>query len=250
MRKYVLLSLAVGLVLGPASQAPAQKDDSRALVARSIKAHGGEDKLNKLNAARAKAKGTMELMGISLPFTAESVAQLPSRFKSELQIDFMGQKLSVVQVLDGDKGWVTAMGQTQELQGELLTEMKEAVHASNVEKLTPLLKDPAYTLSPLGEIKVNGRPAVGVKVKSAKHKDVDLYFDKETALLVKTQREALNATQQKVAMESINSDFKEIEGVKRPMKVTVHQDGKKFMEMEVTDVKFLDRIDASEFAKP
>ena len=41
-----------------------------------------------------------------------------------------------------------------------------------------------------------------------------------------------------------------IDGVKVPMKLLVQHDGKKYIELEVTEYRFVDRIDDAEFARP
>ena len=69
-------------------------------------------------------------------------------------------------------------------------------------------------------------------------------------MLVKSERNALDPMMQKVLTENIYSNFKDIEGVKTPMKILVNQNGNKFMEAEVTEVKFFAKLEDSVFAKP
>jgi hypothetical protein len=42
---------------------------------------------------------------------------------------------------------------------------------------------------------------VGVRVQSNGHRDIDLYFDKESGLLVKTESRILDKAQQEVVLE-------------------------------------------------
>ena len=70
--------------------------------------------------------------------------------------------------------------------------MREEIYILWLETLTPLQKD-GFDLAPLPEIKVNGQPAVGVKVSSKGHADAKLYFDTHTHLLVKVERTAEDA---------------------------------------------------------
>ena len=251
MRNLLLPSVVVALLLGCVSGAHAQ-EDPKALIQKSIKAHGGEDRLAKLNATRAKAKGTVEVMGAVLGFTSDSAAQLPDKLRNELSLDAMGQKVTVIQVFNGEKAWawVSTVGTTQELDGASLEEMKNAAYAARVESLLPLLKDNSFSFAALPETKVNGKLAVGIRVKSASHPDINLYFDKENNLLVKTERTSLDAEMKKVLMESVYSNFKEFDGVKQPVKIVVTHNGNKFMDAEITEVKFFDKLEDSVFAKP
>ena len=95
------------------------------------------------------------------------------------------------------------------------------------------------------------RPAVGIRVAAPGHKDVSLYFDKQTGLLVKITRQALDAqTGQEVSEERIIQEYQDVNGLKTAKKVLINRDGKKFLEAEVTDVQFLEKVDDSTFAKP
>jgi hypothetical protein len=142
------------------------------------------------------------------------------------------------------------MDQTMDLKGEELDNHKEELHAEQVQTLVPLLKNKAFTLHSLGEIKVNDRAAVGVRVVSRGHKDVNLYFDRKTSLLAKVERRTLDDAGKEITEETILSDYKDVDGIKVPMKAVIHHDGKKFLETETTEFRFLDQIDASEFARP
>ena len=114
------------------------------------------------------------------------------------------------------------------------------------------MKDKAYTLTPLGEVKVGDRPAVGVKVSSKGHRDVELYFDKDTNLLLKSQTRVKSREQEGKEMdqESLYADYKDVDGAKVPMKVTMNREGKVYVESESTDVKPVDKLDDSTFGKP
>ena len=111
--------------------------------------------------------------------------------------------------------------------------------------------DKNYTISPLGEIKVNDGAAVGIKVASKGHRDVNLYFDKQSGLMVKRETRALDLqNQQEVSEETFIRDYQDKEGLKTAKKVDVFRDGKKIMEAEILDVKFVDKLDDSQFQKP
>jgi outer membrane lipoprotein-sorting protein len=249
MRKVLSLSAAACLVLVLAGRAAAQTE-ARGVIEKAVKAAGGADKLAKLKASKAKFKGTGKFEGVTVALTGEVTLQLPGQMRLEVQAEAQGQNVTLLYVLNGGKGWLSVLGETMELKGEELEDQKEGLYAEHVQTLVPLLKDKAFTLDPLGEVKVNGRDAVGVKVVSKGHKDVNLYFDKATGLLTKMERRALDDAQQEFTEETFYSDHKDVEGVQVPRKVVVRHDGQEFMEMEVTEYSFLDRIDDSEFARP
>lgn len=249
MRKLLPCTLAAGLVLALAASARAQ-DGARAVIEKAIKAHGGEAQLAKLRADRVEAKGTVYLNDMQVPFTATTLVQLPGQFKNTMRIALKNGPATVVQVLNGDKGWVSVNGQVREAEGKELAQMKDMMYLDRVVRLTTLLQDKGYELQAAGESKVNDRPAVGVLVKSQGHKDVQLFFDKDSGLLVKTEHQVTNERQKEVRQEELYSDFRDLGGFRRPMKVVAYQDGKKTMEGELTDVKYVDRLADTEFGKP
>ena len=83
-------------------------------------------------------------------------------------------------------------------------------------------------------------------------RDVNLYFDKKTNLLVKAEYRALDPfTLQEVAQEKLFSGYKElVPGLKMASKELINSDGKRFMDMEITELRQVERHDDSVFARP
>src|SRR5260370_18135650 len=97
------------------------------------------------------------------------------------------QTFRMVRVVNGDKGWIKLNdGETKEMSKEQLAEEREELYGKAVAALVPL-KDKTYQLAALGESKVEGRDAVGVRVSRKGHRDVSLFFDKGNGLLAKTR---------------------------------------------------------------
>ena len=200
--------------------------------------------------AKVKAKGTLSAMGVDIEFTVEAASQLPDQFREDLKLDVMGNQVAVVQVFDGKKGWVSNMGMTMEVDGAQLDQLKEQAYVTYVESLVSLIKDKQFELKLLDETKADGKAAIGVKVSSKGHKDMKMYFDKESGLLLKTERKAMDPAMQEVEAETYYRDYKDVSGTKQAMKQLVKHDGKKFLEAEVTEIKVLEKLDASTFTKP
>lgn len=243
------LTIAVTLLVG-ADPARSQEPDARAVVDKALQAHGGDGPISKLKARHNKVKGVIHLAG-GISFTQEVYYQAPGQIKEITQAEVNGKKSTFVTVLNGDKGWIVVDGQAQEVDEKKLTEMKESAHLAQVSRLAGLGDKAAYQLAPLAAVQVEGRPALGVKVSAKGFRDIHLYFDKENSLLVKAEGKALDAaTGQLVNQESLYRNHKEIEGIKTPTSLTVLRDGKKFMEADALEIKFLDKLDENIFAKP
>ncbi len=246
--RRLILAAAAGLFLVSGAIAA---DEPKALVEKAVKAIGGAERLAKAKGYRTKGKGTIEIMGMSLEFTSDAVMDPAGRIKSEVSFEIMGHKISVIQVFDGKKGWMIFMGNVVELEGDQLKELKEEIHNRRVNTLLPLLKDKTFTFATLGETKVNGKPAQGVKVSAKGYRDIELYIDPASGLVVKTIRQAYDMQGMKeVSQDVVNSEFKEADGIKYASKAVLQRDGKKFLDLEITEYKTLENVDDSEFAKP
>jgi hypothetical protein len=246
MKSTIILLLAVAALL---LQFPAARADEspKDLLDRAFKAQGGYEKLAKLKATLVKGKGTMFLSNAEVSFTSEGAAQLPDKFKSVLKFEINGMKVTNVQMLVGDKASLIINGNPQELTEKMIKEMKEEVYVEYVTSLLPL-RDAAFTLTALGESKVDGQPALGIKVASKGHRDISLFFDEKSALVVKVACKAFDPISDKeVSQEQFYRDYKSQDGNTYPTKSVVLQDDKKFMELEVTEYKNLEKLDESAF---
>jgi outer membrane lipoprotein-sorting protein len=244
MRKTVAVVLTLCFVLGALAVSRADDAaDARAIIAKGLKAAGGEERLAKFQAMTWSEKGTYYGMGNGLEYTGVYSVQYPDKFRMEIQ-GF------ATFVLNGDKGWINMGGNTEEMNKAQLEEQQAGQYYGWVSRLVPL-KDKAYKLSLLAESKVGDRPVAGVKVARDGHYDVDLYFDKETGDLLKTStrlKEAMSGKE--VEQEASYSDHKDVDGIKVPTKISIKRDGKLFVEAVNSDIKLAEKLDDSVFAKP
>ncbi len=239
------LLLTAGLRLQADDQADAKK-----IIDKAIKAEGGAEKLAKYKGATSKGKGTIHIGGNDIEFTFDAAVQPPKQSRRHFEADVGGTKFERTIVFNGDKGWMSMMGNTDELSPDQLAAEREDMHATWVATLEPL-KDPSFKLAPLGEIKVGDRPAVGVKVSQKDHKDVNLYFDRDSGLLLKLQRRAKDTMSgQDVDQETFYSDYKADNGMMHARKQKTKRDGNDFLDLEITEFKPAERLDESLFAKP
>jgi hypothetical protein len=239
-----LTIFTVFLLVGPA----AAQNDPKAIIEKAIKAKGGADRIDRYAAAIVETKGTLFQGGQAVPFTSRSAYELPDRGKVVFEIEALGGKTRAVQSFDGSKVQAVVNGQPKELGDVQARDFRESIYAQHVMRLTPLLKDPVFTLSPAGSTTVGGRPAVGVKVSSKDHNDVTLYFDKNAGLLVKAERTVLNAVGKDVKQEQTFNDYKSFDGIMHPMHTVVTRDGQKLMESETVDFKPQEKLDPRDLA--
>lgn len=251
MRHTLLTLLFTVLLLGPTARAA--DDDIKSILTKAIKAHGGEKAMAKYKATRSKAKGTIVIPGAGeVEFTQEVSLMFPDKFKETMDLTVGGNQIQVVTIVNGDKVSIEAGGKEVPLTDALKVTIKDAQHVMKASRLLSLLQDKGYELSNLGELEVAGKPTVGIRVSSKGKKDLSLYFDKKTGLLAKVERRAIEPTSGKeFTEERIVVEYNKPNklGIPTPKKVLVKQDGKKFMEAEVTEHTQLEKIEASEFEK-
>jgi hypothetical protein len=237
------------LSLAGVSEPPAG-NDPQTLIRRAIAAHGGADRLDRLRVVQEQTIGTLNLLGKKTAFTSETLQRLPGQFRHTLTSEVGGKQLTVIQVYDGKKGWVQEGGITREASEQALAGWKAMAHATYVSSLTPLLAaDKGYRLILLEEIKVLDRPALGVKITCPGQREVRLWFDRATGLLVKRDSRPHAGSADSV-QEEIFSDFKDVQGLKRPARVQILLNGVPHVEATIRSTQFLDRVDDKEFSKP
>jgi hypothetical protein len=255
----ILLSAASAACLLLAWTGAGRADDKADLdkvIDKAIKAHGGAENLGKFKAVTFKMKGKFYMGEEGIDFTGEMATQDPGKSRMELSFEIMGKQAKFLQVANGDKGWqqIKVGDMTvkdEELNKEELAEAKEGQYAGSVGGLV-VLKKKDFKLEPLGEVKVGDKPAIGVRVTHKGHRDISLFFDKKTSLLLKSERviKDLEKGGEEVTQVELYEDYKDIKGAKHAGKITIQRDGKKHVEAEMSDYKVADKLDDNLFTKP
>ncbi len=243
MRARLSIALTFALTLTPATYA---QDGARAVIEKAIQASGGAATLDKYPAGRLKVKGSALLQGNDVPFTSQTVYQLPDRVRSTFEISTKGMRQSVTQIQNGERVGMYVGGLEQQVPQSQAREMQIALYVQNLVRLTPLLKDKRYKLSALGEKSVEGQTAVGVRVAAEGHKDVSLYFDKQSGLLVMLERPGFDAQGKPADVQEYYRDYRDAAGLKYPGKTAVHHNGKRYLESETVEFQPLERVNVKE----
>ncbi len=239
--KWALAVLALVSMAGPAWANAA----ALAIVNKGITAHGGEGPLTKALICSRTEIGAQAQASKDLTFTSEVVRSLPDRLRLTIEVE---KRLTIVRVLNGDKGWERVGGPPVELNKQGLSELREEVYVHWLATLVPL-KKPGFALSVLPEGKVGGQAVVGIKVVHRGHADSSLYFFKNSGLLAKIARRATEAGVP-VDKEYLYSGHKYFGSVKLPAKEVMTINGRRFTELTITGYKFLPSAEASKFERP
>jgi outer membrane lipoprotein-sorting protein len=246
MRKILLTVIGLSVVLPLAQSRGEEAADVQMIVDKAIKAAGGLEVLEKFQKQKGKEAGTYHGGGEAMPFTATFASQAPEKFRMEVSGAF-------TIVLNGDKGWVNAGGTTTPMNDEQLKEQQEEQLIAAILTLVPLVKQKdQLKMSAIEGKTVDERATVGLKVEREGHRDVELYFDKESYDLVKAEYMMKSAElgNQEVKQEVIFRGFKDVDGARLAMDVLILRDGKKYVEAKMSDIEAVEEFPAETFAEP
>lgn len=244
MRPLLLVSAVLAV------PAAAHAEGPKETVAKAVKAAGWKP----TDTAKTWAdKGTIQIDGMKVPYTAKWWFAAPDKLRFEVSADIGGMKFDITHVVNGDKVWDAAMGRVEEVTGDKKAYSRDEVYQLWAFGLTPLLTDEGFKLSAAGEKDVGGKPAVGVKVERAGRLPLTIYFDKATGLMVKSETRVKDEFQgwKEVPEEAYYGGWKGIgDGAKVFTTLKVVRDGKPLLESELTDQKSPAKLDPKLFEKP
>ena len=240
-------ALAVVVTLAPAVRAA---DEPKDILAKAIKAHGGEEYLTKNKAAQVKTKGKIDLPGVGeAEFTQQTSYMVPDKFRDLMELKIAGQTITLLTLVNGDKLTIEANGRNVDVPDSAKEQMKAAGHMLEIGRLVPL-KGKKYELSIIGEDKVEGKKVIGIRATAKEQSDVSIYFSTETGLIAKVEHRTKDSTGKEITEERIVTEYtKSKDGVSVPKKLIVKHDGKQFIEAEVLEVTSLEKLDDAEFKK-
>ena len=240
--------VAILLVIGlTAAESRASQDVVRAIIQRGIEAQGGEAQIAKLSQPwRAKVRGKAGALDIEGEILQQS--ETVCRISTVLRVGPV--PLEVVVVTNGDKAWKRIAGFTSEVSGKDFAEMQDGGYRHRVRNLVPLLHEHGFQLTLLPEATVSNRPAVGIRIQSKGHRDVDLYFENDSGLVVKTESRFYPSGKSEAVLENVLSDFRDFDGLKFATKYTKYESHKLTSIEEYVDLEFGADIDSRAFEKP
>lgn len=219
------------------------------IVSKAIAAHGGLEALSKARADKVRLKGTMMLQDKPVPFVAETSVVLPDRLRTVVRMNPGPQEIVMTQLVSGNKLGIYINGQPQVVTESLAATLRETLLMNQAIRLVSLLRDKSMEPAASGTGTVNGRLARIVRVAPPGKREIKLWFDNETGLLVKTEH-PVGLETKPMLQEEYYGDFREMGAFRRPAKMVTHRAGNKIMEAELVEVRYLDSIPESEFLAP
>src|SRR5262245_4672798 len=180
---------------------------------------------------------------------------MPDKIRFDIEVENpKGGTFSFSRVVNGKKGWQGSVRGTRDLKEAEVAQIVDELYAHWLASLVPL-KDKGFELSPLGIVTVDGKDAVGVRVSCKGRPDVNLFFDKQTGLAIKSERRAKDPlTNEEYTAESIYRDHKAFQGVMWPTNRIDRRDGMDLEEnsgrFELSEFQALGKLAESSLARP
>jgi hypothetical protein len=241
-----ILSLLFLLHAEPKLDAPAQA--ARAVVEKAIVALGGAKAVRASHLMTGQGTGTLHVNGAAQKIRNRFTASGLDRLRWEVEINggtiFVGLHAKGV--------WLSGNGiDANPVKEEMATAFRRGVAALRVAECPTLLLEKGWSLAPLGELKIDDIPAVGIKASRKGEPDLDLWFDAKTHLPLRVEyRFTKPGETAETTLRGTFSEYKTLAGRKHFTKMTVHQDGELALEMERSEIQNADMLAEETFSRP
>jgi hypothetical protein len=249
MKKQVLTVLTLGLLLAAVGARADDQPDAKVLLDKAIKAMNGDAKLAKLGAGSAKGRISGSEGGQEFTVDIDGTWQGAKQYRAEVEFQGGGQSFKGIIVVSGDKAWFKKDDKTEDAPDAIPIFIQNVFYAGRLPQLLSALRAKEYKLTPLGEVKVGAKDAVGLSISHDDRKDASLFFDKSTGLPLKSEIRLTDPRGKEISVEYQYSDYKDFGGVKLPAKTAIKLDDKE-LTLDLTEIKGLDKVDNSQFERP
>jgi hypothetical protein len=251
------LGLAASLLIASVSRAHAAEDaEARAIIDKAIKAHGGADKLSQFKAVSAKWTGKRKIENVAYWDAVHVVTcEMPDKIRIDTEVaNPKGGTVTFSRVVNGKRGWLTYPRGTRDLKDSEVSQIADEVYTHWLASMVPL-QGKGFELSPAGDVTVDGKEAVGVRVSYQGRPDVNLFFDKKTGLVIKSERRSRDPlTDEEYTAESLYRDHKAFQGVMWPTSRLDRRDGMDLEEdsgrFELSEYQAHDKLEESSLVRP
>jgi hypothetical protein len=229
-----------------------EKAEARTVLDKVIRAAGGQERLSRLQGVTWKGQGTVHVNEQKIAVRDERSAREPDRWRWLLNAETDGQTIKLLLVANKEKGWLQVNDrEVGDLPPDLHHPLQNAARVVRLVERPDLLLDRAYTLAPLGELRIDDRDAVGIKATAKGHPDLDLFFDRKTYLPIRAEiRLKEKKDSDDVQYRFSFAGHKKFGDVMHFTKVVFRREDVDHVELELEEVKVHDTLDDSTFEKP
>jgi len=214
------------------------------VIEKCINALGGEEAVMKFSDYHAKGEVKLSMRGMELPGKLESIV-IGRRVWNRIELTFGRETYTMLMAYDGESAWMDRMG--------TIVDQPSLNYESDSDHGIPLLIEKDAVFSIAEEKEIEGRKAFGIDV-DFKGKKTSFFIDKETYTVLEEVYKDLyfgeKYTKEMLEKRARYADYKKVDGIFFPMKITLYQEGKKVMEFQYSEVKFSPEVALAKFKRP
>jgi hypothetical protein len=215
----VTASVALALAQAPAA-APASAPAKPAagmpsvdqLIARSVEARGGMEKMKAVQSIRMTGKMTMG-QGMEAPLMFER------KRPKLMRMEFTVQGMTGIRAYDGKTGWqLMPFGGKKDPEPMSVEDLQEADEEADIDGPLVDYKAKGYTVELIDKEKVEGSDAYKIKVNMKNGSVSYIYLDADTMLEIKNEgKRTIRGSE--IEFESTFGDYKEVGGLLFPFSI-------------------------------
>ena len=236
-KRFLTLTISF-LLVGYFAQAQNVDD----IIAKNIKARGGEKNIQDIKTIKSTMK--MSMMGMEFPMTV----YVKNNESTRIEMEFMGQ--AMITVVTPTAGWMSQGGTIQDIPAENLADARASTAQQNPLN-NPLVdyKNKGTKITYEGTEKVDGKDAYKLKIVTKDTTELILFIDKETNLEFKSIVKQ-NMMGQEAEMEVVMKDNKYVGNVLIPHLIEMYQAGQNMGTITFDKIEVNIPIDDKLFERP
>jgi len=239
MRRIITISCIAMIFIGLISST-VYSQTAEEILEKIIEAQGGRKVLAGIE--DTTMSGSMQMVAMNLNGSMTMYQKEPDKMR--MDIEMMGMQMT--QAFDGKTAWAInpQPGNAQEMPEKLAKEFKRQA-IGNDALLNPQKYGITYTFK--GKEKIDDKEYLVLEQNFKDGHNATLYIDPATYLTYKVKTTTLNQVEAEVESESFPSDYKKVDGLMIPHKITVYQGGQEFMNLTFSEVTINSGLEDSFF---
>ena len=238
MRKIGIFILGILFSVNLFAQNPKE------VIDKCINVLGGEEAVKKFSDYKAKGEIKISMRGMELSGKLESI-QKGRKIWRRTEVVFGKDVYVMLQAFDGKTAWMDRMG--------TIVDQPSLNYETDLSHDLDLLIEKEAVFSFAKEKEIEGRRAIGIEV-DFKGKKTTFFIDKKTYTILEMVYKDLyfgeKFTKEMLERRIRYGDYKKLDGVFFPTKMTIYQEGKKQVEFQFSEVSFNPEIALAKFQRP
>lgn len=218
--------------------------DPKEVVKKCVNVLGGEEAVKKFSDYKGKGEIKISMRGMEFSGKLEAI-QKGKKIWRRTEVTFGKDVYVMLQAFDGKTAWMDRMG--------TIVDQPSLNYETDLNHDFFLLIEKEATFSFGKEKEIEGRKAVGVEV-DYKGKKTIFFIDKENYTLLEKEYKGLyfgeKFTKEMLERRVRYADYKKLDGVFFPTKMTIYQQGKKMFEFQFNEVSFSPEVALAKFERP